>query len=148
MLELTSILILLALSFTLITFRTVYRAYATPFQDVPGPLLARFTRLWLTKAIYSRKYHKINTEIHRKYGPIVRIAPNEYSIDDPDAAQAIYRSRDQLSKVRYTTSPGVSATTCCIVLWRADSFLQDTWHGFNQSSIGLRDTVSRHAHVG
>ena len=32
-------------------------------------------------------------------GPIVRIGPNEYSIDDPDAAKIIYRVGDQLEKV-------------------------------------------------
>lgn len=31
--------------------------------------------------------------------PIVRIAPNEYSIDDPEAAKVIFRSRNQLKKV-------------------------------------------------
>lgn len=33
-------------------------------------------------------------------GPIVRISPNEYSIDDPDAARIIYRTKDELVKVR------------------------------------------------
>lgn len=33
-------------------------------------------------------------------GPIVRISPNEYSIDDPDAARIMYRTRDELVKVR------------------------------------------------
>lgn len=32
-------------------------------------------------------------------GPIVRIAPNEYSIDDPQSAKIIYRSANQLMKV-------------------------------------------------
>lgn len=29
----------------------------------------------------------------------MRISPNEYSIDDPDAARIIYRTRDELIKV-------------------------------------------------
>ena len=33
-------------------------------------------------------------------GRIVRISPNEYSIDDPDAARIIYRTMDELVKVR------------------------------------------------
>lgn len=81
------------------TLYTIYQAYATPLRSVPGPFLAKFTRLWLAKAIASRKFDKINIELHRKYGPVVRIAPNEYSINDPDAANIIYRSRDQLLKV-------------------------------------------------
>ena len=78
---------------------TIYQAYATPLRNIPGPWLAKFTRLWLFRAIASRKWDQINIELHRKYGPVVRIAPNEYSIDDPDAANIIYRSRDQLLKV-------------------------------------------------
>ena len=77
----------------------LYKAYATPLRHTPGPWIAKFTRLWLLRAINSREYQKINVELHRKYGPVVRISPNEYSIDDPDAANIIYRSRDQLLKV-------------------------------------------------
>ena len=78
---------------------TFYKAYATPLRHVPGPWIAKFTRFWLLGAINSREYQRINVELHRKYGPVVRISPNEYSIDDPDAATIIYRSRDQLVKV-------------------------------------------------
>ena len=77
----------------------VYKAYATPLRHIPGPWIANFTRLWLLRAINSREYQRINVELHRKYGPVVRISPNECSIDDPDAANIIYRSRDQLLKV-------------------------------------------------
>lgn len=37
-------------------------------------------------------------DLHKKYGPVVRIAPNEYSIDDLEASKIIYRSRDPLVK--------------------------------------------------
>ena len=77
----------------------LYQAYATPLRDIPGPWLAKFTRFWLFKAVAGRSFHLVNIDLHRKYGPIVRIAPNEYSIDDPDAAQILYKSRDQLQKI-------------------------------------------------
>ncbi|KAL8800421.1 MAG: hypothetical protein Q9200_007250 [Gallowayella weberi] len=41
--------------------------------------------------------------------PIVRIAPNEYSFDDPEAAKVIFRSRNQLEKAQWYhvfTAPG------------------------------------------
>ena len=79
----------------------------SPLRDIPGPLLARFTRLWLFKELAHGHFEKTNIAIHKKYGkwsidcthygqgllaigPIVRIAPNEYSIDDVDAARMIY----------------------------------------------------------
>ena len=80
-------------------FIKLYQAYASPLRDVQGPWLARFTRFWYAKSTYSRQGHKINMDLHNKYGPIVRIAPNEYSIDDLEAAKIIYRSRDPLVKV-------------------------------------------------
>lgn len=77
----------------------LYHTYASPLRRVQGPWLARFTRFWYAKATYSRQGHKIIMDLHDKYGPIVRIAPNEYSIDNFEAAQIIYRSRDPLNKV-------------------------------------------------
>ena len=78
----------------------LYGAYASPLRNVQGPWLARFTRFWYAKSTYSRRSHKVNMDLHARYGPIVRIAPNEYSIDDLEAAKIIYRSRDPLIKVR------------------------------------------------
>ncbi|KAG8526139.1 uncharacterized protein KY384_000132 [Bacidia gigantensis] len=66
---------------------TLYQAYATPLRDIPGPWLAKLTRFWLFNANIQRNFHSTNVNLHRTYGPIVRIAPNEYSVDDPEAAQ-------------------------------------------------------------
>ena len=81
----------------------VYQACASPLKDVQGPWLARFTRFWYVRSAYSRQSHKIHMDLHHKYGSIVRIAPNEYSIDDFEASKTIYRSRDPLSKVCQST---------------------------------------------
>ncbi|KAF4443392.1 hypothetical protein F53441_11441 [Fusarium austroafricanum] len=68
----------------------LFEFFRSPLRRIPGPFLARFTRLWLLKQVYFGTYPKTSVELHRKYGPIVRIAPNEYSIDDPIAAKKIY----------------------------------------------------------
>ena len=77
----------------------IYRARTSPLRNVQGPWLARFTRFWYAKSSYSRQGHKIIMDLHAKYGPIVRVAPNEYSIDNYEAAKIIYRTRDPLVKV-------------------------------------------------
>lgn len=92
-----------------------------PLRKIPGPTLAKYTRFWLLKAVASRNWHKIINDLHRHYGgthlrsdvyrpdinpgPIVQIAPNEYSFDDREAAKVIFRTRNQLEKVffRHTT---------------------------------------------
>ncbi|KAF5967706.1 cytochrome P450 monooxygenase [Fusarium bulbicola] len=48
--------------------------------------------LWLLKEVDFGTYPKTSIELHRKYGPVVRIAPDEYSIDDPAAAKIVYGS--------------------------------------------------------
>ena len=75
-----------------------------PLRDIPGPFLARFTRLWYFFAIYKGSFEKTNIELHRKYGPIVRVAPGEYSIDDYEAARIIYGYGNAFVKVRTSIS--------------------------------------------
>ena len=72
-----------------------------PLRDIPGPLLARFTRLWYFIEIYKGRFEITNVELHKEYGPIVRIAPGEYSIDDVDAAKTIYGHGNAFVKVRW-----------------------------------------------
>jgi hypothetical protein len=59
-------------------------------RDIPSPFLARFTRLWYFFEVYKGSFEITNLKLHQNYGPIVRIAPNEYSVDDVEAAKSIY----------------------------------------------------------
>lgn len=69
----------------------LFRAATTPLKDVPGPFLARFTRLWFFRSIWNGHAHLDNIALHRKYAkdgqffaPVVRLGPNMYSISRPD----------------------------------------------------------------
>lgn len=61
-------------------------------------MFARFSRLWLLREVYYGTFMRTSIKLHEKYGPIVRIAPNEYSIDDPAAVQIIYGSKGRFTK--------------------------------------------------
>src|SRR5687767_8103807 len=74
-----------------------------PLRDIPGPPLARFTRWWYFLEIYKGSFEITNIKLHKKYGPIVRVAPHEYSIDDVDAARMIYAHGNAFVKVRRLT---------------------------------------------
>ncbi|ORY15885.1 cytochrome P450 [Clohesyomyces aquaticus] len=65
---------------------------------VPGPFLAKFSRLWYLNNVWRRDFHKTNIELHRLYGSLVRIAPNEFSVDDPEAIKTIYGHGTQFIK--------------------------------------------------
>jgi hypothetical protein len=70
-----------------------------PLRSIPGPFLARFSRLWYFLEIYKGSFEETNIELHKRYGSIVRIAPHEYSVDDVDAARTIYGHGNAFVKV-------------------------------------------------
>lgn len=63
--------------------------YLSPLRRYPGPLLASCTRLWKVLSVASGHTELDHIAIHKKYGPIVRIAPNELSIASPIAAREV-----------------------------------------------------------
>lgn len=52
----------------LIPIYKLIRALADPLRTVPGPTVARFTRLWKLRAFYRGDFEKTNIALHRKYG--------------------------------------------------------------------------------
>ncbi|KAH6670072.1 cytochrome P450 [Halenospora varia] len=75
---------------SLLVLKSVVQAVLDPLRAVPGPFLARFTRLWYFYEIYKGSFEQTNIELHKKYGAVVRIAPGEYSIDDVEGGKTIY----------------------------------------------------------
>ncbi|KAL5592819.1 hypothetical protein FOBRF1_013127 [Fusarium oxysporum] len=68
----------------------LYNLFFHPLRSYPGPVLAKISIIWSRQAnFYGLKYMRIH-EAHRKYGPVVRIAPNELSFADPAAVRDIY----------------------------------------------------------
>ncbi|KAF2109828.1 cytochrome P450 [Lophiotrema nucula] len=69
-----------------------------PLRGIPGPLLARWTSLWMV--YHSRKgdMHLVMIALHEKYGSIVRTGPNEVSISDPLAVKTIYGAGSKFRK--------------------------------------------------
>lgn len=68
----------------------VIAAAVSPTRKIPGPFLARFTRLWYLRSVWSGQHQKQAIALHRKYAkgqfyaPIVRLGPNLFSIIEPD----------------------------------------------------------------
>lgn len=71
----------------------LYRLTLHPLAHIPGPKIAAVTQLYQTFYCYygnkSRFYQKID-HLHAKYGPVVRITPNEVSLNDPENYNKIY----------------------------------------------------------
>lgn len=62
----------------------------TALKKVPGPLLAKFSSLWLLIQCRKARRFQAVDNAHKRYGPLVRIQPDHVSVADADAIQAIY----------------------------------------------------------
>lgn len=81
----------LAGAFVITALATIlYRAFLHPLAGVPGPRLASITGLWRTYRYARGTWHDDVLEVHTKYGPVVRIAPNEVSIVDAGVAKRLF----------------------------------------------------------
>ncbi|KAJ9268666.1 hypothetical protein DTO212C5_5273 [Paecilomyces variotii] len=98
---------------------TVYRLYFHPLARFPGPKLAALTR-WYEFYYDVIKPGQFIWEIermHKRYGPIVRITPEEIHIKDPDFYDEIYapasKQRDKYGN--WTIGAGAPASTFATV---------------------------------
>lgn len=70
-----------------------YNAYLHPLRSYPGPLLWRAYRIPYVYSTQRGILHVRMRDFHTRYGPIVRIAPNELSYADSAAWKDIYLNR-------------------------------------------------------
>jgi hypothetical protein len=104
--ELVLRLILVAAAFALV--HIVYNTAFHPLGKIPGPRLARVTGLWRTSRYFRGSWLDDIVKLHRTYGPVVRIAPNEVSFVDELALRELYGHGKPSVKVR---SPLIFACT-------------------------------------
>ncbi|KAG7293498.1 hypothetical protein NEMBOFW57_003550 [Staphylotrichum longicolle] len=72
-------------------FSTLLRALRSPLATLPGPWYSRFTHLVLKYEITRGRRVFYVHELHRKYGPIVRLSPEEVAIADVEAFSRIHK---------------------------------------------------------
>lgn len=59
-------------------------------RRLPGPFFSRLTGLPLSIAAFKGRRAQWLYELHKKYGPVVRVAPGEVSVADPAHYRTIY----------------------------------------------------------
>ncbi|KAK1914917.1 hypothetical protein P3342_010908 [Pyrenophora teres f. teres] len=95
---------LLVVSFLVITPSLawiVYARYLHPLSQYPGPFLASITRLWYIINVAGGNSEQTQRRLHRMYGPIIRIAPNEIAVADPESIRTIYSSHSGFFKTDF-----------------------------------------------
>lgn len=69
-----------------------YQRLFHPLARYPGPFWASITNLWSLSLSVKGDWPSRLQALHAKYGPVVRIAPNEVAIDKPEAIAALCES--------------------------------------------------------
>lgn len=95
-LEISGIALLLLASAWAIYSRTLH-----PLSHVPGPFWPSVTRSWGTYHVWKGNMDVVQRALHQRYGPLVRIAPDEVACADPEAIRTIYRTQAPLTKTAF-----------------------------------------------
>lgn len=77
---------------------TIYTRTLHPLAKVPGPFWASVSRTWLMWHHHKGDIEIVERVLHQKYGPIIRIAPDEVVTTDTTAIPHIYPVQKALEK--------------------------------------------------
>lgn len=68
----------------------IYPFYTSPLANVPGPKMNAISKWWLIRTDFTKKRTLAIHAMHEKYGPAVRIGPNELSFSGEEPRNIIY----------------------------------------------------------
>ena len=77
---------------------SMHRLWAHALRGIPGPRLAAVSRLWYAYQVRNGRMLQLATTLHQKYGPAVRVAPNEVWFNSPEAFRVIYSALRRVEK--------------------------------------------------
>ena len=88
-----------ALLFTYLAITLLWNEFWPGLRQIPGPIFAGFTRLFLVYHAAQGDGHTLYQDLHQKYGRMVRVGPQKVSISDPDVIPIIYNIGSKYEKV-------------------------------------------------
>ncbi|EXJ60076.1 cytochrome P450 oxidoreductase [Cladophialophora yegresii CBS 114405] len=79
----------------------VYNKLRPGLRGIPGPPVAAYTKLWRLYDVWRGHAHMTAIDIHKEYGPVVRIGPSHVSISDPSVIPVIYGIKENFTKTGF-----------------------------------------------
>lgn len=118
-------LLLSTLLFSFVVY-IFYQRSLHPLARFPGPFLASLTDLWQVYQFMTLKQPYYLTELHGKYGSIVRYGPDKLSLIDEEAVPLIYQKPSRLMpKTEYYDAFGAYGAACPNLFGMRD---ESVWH--------------------
>jgi hypothetical protein len=93
----------LTLAFFTYVASCVYTALISPLKSIPGPWMSLYTNRQLKSAVTGGKRIFYIDELHKKYGPIVRISPDEVAVADIESFRQIHAVSGGYTKSEFYT---------------------------------------------
>ncbi|KAI2473609.1 cytochrome P450 ClCP1 [Annulohypoxylon bovei var. microspora] len=140
-------LIGVALVVSLVVGKAFYNIFLHPLRSYPGPFLWRLFPFPKYLQLARGGLPIQMREIHAKYGPIVRIAPNELAFCDPQAWKDIYGHRHngapELPKYEYFYRAVDNMPRGIINAFRDEhaTLRRQLSHGFSERSMQLQEPI-------
>ncbi|KAL8684236.1 MAG: hypothetical protein Q9224_006500, partial [Gallowayella concinna] len=132
-----------------LTLHAGYNYYLHPLSNHPGPPLWAISRLPYVRAMQRGNLVGRIAEIHSKYGPIVRVAPNELSFTDAMACHDIYAARG--GQPKFPKNPiwmGESPPRASSIVSANDTDharIRGVWaHAFSERALREQEPVMQH----
>ncbi|KAK3951370.1 cytochrome P450, partial [Pseudoneurospora amorphoporcata] len=108
---LSLILFLLLLLIAIIITTSLYRLYLHPLARVPGPRLAALSNTWHAYHARNGRMYTLGKTLHKRYGPVVRVGPDELWVDGREAFKTIYSAGSGFEKSHFYLSTALSKPT-------------------------------------
>ncbi|KAF1931945.1 cytochrome P450 [Didymella exigua CBS 183.55] len=85
--------------------RAVYRLWFSPLAHIPGPKIAALTSWYCAyhDLVRGGQYVWVVEDLHRRYGPIVRIRPDVLHVNDPSFLDTLYPQSPNVRRERAQT---------------------------------------------
>ena len=124
----------------------MYNVTFHPLAKFPGPKLYAATSLFYSRMALRGKLPMEVRELHKKYGDVVRVSPDQLSITNPEAWKDIYGNRPgqpQRPKDLRQVSVGPNSTPSIL---RADDqthgrYRRSLSHGFSEGSLQKQEAI-------
>lgn len=118
-----------------------------PLRNIPGPFAARFTKLWYFGRVSKADFCHENIALHRKYGPLVRLAPGYVSIDDPSVIKTIYGISAKYPKSDWYKASGLPGKNNFTIFSDQDMRRHAESRKLFQNAYSMTSLVSYEAYV-
>ncbi len=92
------IVLVLLCAVTSLAAVVIYRLFFAPLSKFPGPKITAVTQLWMMYHEFKGDRTVIIDQLHSRYGPVVRVSPDEVSLNNYEGLREIYGIKSTFSK--------------------------------------------------